>query len=242
MNRHCLLEVAIDSVESARAAQEGGAHRLELCSALEIGGLTPSLGMMRSVRAAVTIPVHAMIRPRGGDFHYSAGEIDLMKRDIEAARDAEMAGIVLGVLNELREVDRRAVHTLIEFARPMSVTFHRAFDVTAEPFSALEEIILAGADRLLTSGQEQSAEEGIELIALLSRKSDMRLVVMAGAGINQKNIRKIVDEGCLTEIHVSSAVIVPPSQEGRGGEHGFGAKRVVDARRVRRLVELLNVQ
>ncbi|MCC7306747.1 MAG: copper homeostasis protein CutC, partial [Acidobacteria bacterium] len=159
-----LLEVCVDSVESAFAAEKGGADRVELCDNLVEGGTTPSAGSIEAARERLSIKLHVIVRPRGGDFLYSDIELDVMKRDILTAKDLGADGVVIGVLNADGTIDREHTRELVEIARPMSVTFHRAFDMTREPFEAMETLIDLGIDRILTSGQEPGAEKGVELI------------------------------------------------------------------------------
>jgi copper homeostasis protein len=197
-----LLEICVDSVESALAAQEGGADRVELCSALFEGGLTPSAGLLQTVREKVTIKVAAMIRPRGGDFCYTDDELAVMRRDIKVARDLGADMIVLGVLRPDGAIDTAE---LIAESRPLPVTFHRAFDMAADPFAALEDIIRLGAERILTSGQERSAAEGMDLIAELVKRAGDRVIIMPGGGVTERNLRKILDHTGAREIHGSAS-------------------------------------
>ena len=165
-----VLEICVDSVAGAINAQAGGANRIELCRALGQGGLTPSTELFRAVRSEVDLPVHVMIRPRGGNFNYVASEIDEMMREIEAVQSLGADGVVLGVLTPESEVDTVTLRRLIDAASPMEVTFHRAFDESASLIQSLEAIIAAGADRILTSGGEQAAAAGATRLASLSRR------------------------------------------------------------------------
>ena len=172
-----ILEVCVDSVESAINAEAGGADRLELCAALEAGGITPAPGTIESVIANVTIPVNVLIRPRRGDFLYSDAGFEVMRRDIDFAREAGAAGIVFGILLPDGSVDFDRTAYLVEYAYPMPVTFHRAFDMTDDPWQALEDIISAGATRLLTSGQCKSAFEGSAFIGEFIRLAGDRIKI-----------------------------------------------------------------
>jgi copper homeostasis protein len=198
-----VLEMCVDSLESAKAAQTGGAQRVELCSALAEGGLTPSLGMIGAVREALTIPVFAIMRPRGGDFSYSSEEFTVMKRDILAAKSNGADGVVIGVLRYDGTVDAERTRELVELARPMSVTFHRAFDWTPQMEEALEQIIEAGADRILTSGGLASALEASNQIGLLVRKSAGRIKIMVCGKVRPENIAEIAQKTSATEFHAS---------------------------------------
>jgi len=153
------LEICVDSIESAINAQVAGAHRIELCDNLPEGGTTPSFGMIASVRANLSIGIHVIIRPRGGDFLYSDTEFDIMRRDIEMCGEAGVEGVVIGILRTNGSVDTERTSKLVELAQPMSVTFHRAFDLCSDPFSGLQEIIETGASRVLTSGQKNTVPE-----------------------------------------------------------------------------------
>lgn len=205
MSERVLLEVCIDSVESALAAQAGGADRVELCSALFEGGLTPSAGLLEIVRDRVKIDVAAMIRPRGGDFCYSAEEFAVMECDVVMAKELGANVIVLGLLNPDGTVDAERTARLMELARPLPVTFHRAFDMARDPFEALETIFDLGAERLLTSGQEKSAVEGMDLIAELVQKAGDRIIVMPGGGVTERNLQKILRVTRAREIHGSAS-------------------------------------
>eukprot|EP01137_Pigoraptor_chileana_P025068 Opistho-2@93992 len=217
-----LLEVPVDSVESARAAAEGGAGRIELCAALSEGGLTPSLGCAAAVKAAVRVPVFAMIRPRAGDFLYSDEEFEIMKRDVEYLKGAGVDGFVFGMLTFDGRIDEERCCELLHLMQPLPVTFHRAFDVLADPFLALERLIVLGFDRVLTSGQDSTALEGLPLLAALVRAAGDRIVVVPGGGVSERNIERIV-QGCSPqEIHASCRHTVPSGMAHRNGTVHMG--------------------
>ncbi len=201
-----VLEVCIDSVESAVASQAGGASRVELCANLNEGGTTPSAGTIELAREKISIGLHVMIRPRAGDFCYSDPEFEVMRRDIQVAKDLRANGVVLGILNRDGTVDVARMKELVHPARPMNVTFHRAFDESADPFAALEQIIGLGIDRILTSGGKRSAFDGIARIRDLVNKSSGRITIMAGSGITIQNVKAIISETRVKDIHVRSAV------------------------------------
>lgn len=208
MTEQVLIEVCVDSVASALAAERGGAQRVELCSDLLEGGITPSLGSFEAVRSSISIPLHAIIRPRGGDFCYSDDEFQIMRRDIEIAKRAGAEGVVFGLLESSGAVDILRTRQLVEVARPLSVTFHRAFDVSADLRRSLEAVCETGADRILTSGGEQDSLQGIETIALLVNFAGERIKIMAGGGINAKNVAQILEHTGVREIHVGLATAV----------------------------------
>ena len=201
-----VLEVCIDSVESAVASQEGGASRVELCANLNEGGTTPSAGSIELARKRISIGLHVMIRPRAGDFCYSDLEFEVMRRDIQVAKDLRADGVVLGILNRDGTVDVARMRESVQLARPMNVTFHRAFDESADPFAALEQIIGLGIDRILTSGGKRSAFDGIARIRDLVNKSSGRITIMAGSGVTIRNVKAIISETRVKDIHVRSAV------------------------------------
>jgi copper homeostasis protein len=208
MARELILEVVIDSVESALAAQAGGAQRVELCANLLEGGTTPSAGMIAQVRAAISIGLMVMIRPRGGDFCYSAAEFAVMQYDLRVASELGADGAVFGILTPDGEVDVERTALLVAQARPLPVTCHRAFDMTRDPRRALEDLIGLGVARVLTSGGENSALEGVDLIGGLAQQARGRIVVMPGGGITERNIGKIIAATGATEIHASGRATV----------------------------------
>ncbi len=197
-----LVEACVDSVESAVAAEAGGAARVELCDNLYEGGTTPSAGMLAVVRERIKIPVHVLIRPRGGDFLYNEDDCRVMLGDIALARELGAAGIVLGALFPDGSVDDRCTRMLIEAARPMSVTFHRAIDLVRDPFEALDTLMALGVDRVLTSGGAPTALEGAETLAALAWRAEGRMAIMAGGGITAANVAQVVGDTGVREVHV----------------------------------------
>jgi len=209
MNNQVLIEVCVDSVASAVAAERGGAGRIEVCSALIEGGVTPSSGLVEAVRERSSIAVHVMIRPRGGDFCYDADEFQIMRWDIDVAKRQGVDGVVFGLLDTDGNVDLVRTRELVALARPLSVTFHRAFDMTADLFRALEDVDAAGADRVLTSGGEQTCVQGSQAIARLVQTAGDRMVVMPGSGIQPGNVRSVLEQTGAKEVHVGCAVPFP---------------------------------
>ena len=202
MDYDLTLEVCCSDIESVRAAIEGGAHRVELCQALSLDGLTPSAGMIQSA-VETGIPVQVLIRPREGNFVYSKDEVLCMQRDIRQARRLGANGVVIGALMPDGSIDEEAVRRLIGEADGLSITFHRAFDVCAQPSDALERIIALGCHRMLTSGQAPSAIEGIPLLRELVEQAANRIIIMPGAGVNPQNALRILSETGASEIHGS---------------------------------------
>lgn len=203
MGARVLFEACVDSVESAVVAEAAGADRVELCAGLLEGGITPSAGMIRSVCQRLGIPVHVIIRPRGADFCYSDAEFQVMLQDTELAGELGAAAVVIGVLLPDGSVDTGRNARLMERAGTMGVTFHRAFDVCCEPRQALDQLMALGVDTLLTSGQEATALEGSELIAELVQRAAGRLLIMAGGGIDERNVQRIVGETGVTAVHAT---------------------------------------
>lgn len=203
MNSQFKLEICANSVESALMAQEGGAHRIELCDNIYEGGTTPSYGEILLARENLKIGLNIIIRPRGGDFNYSDIEFEIMKKDIEYAKKVGTDGIVIGLLKMDGSIDVKRTLELVKLAKPMSVTFHRAFDVCNNPFQALEDIIYCGCDRILTSGQKNKAFDGIDLIQKLVEKANNRIIIMPGSGINEGNIAEIHQKTGAQEFHAS---------------------------------------
>lgn len=203
-----MLEIIGFNIESCIAAQSAGADRIELCANPGEGGTTPSLAFIQEARRALEIDLYVMIRHRGGNFMYSEQEISIMKDDIAICKDEGCDGIVLGILNEDGKIDIENCRRLVDYAYPLGVTFHRAFDRAANPLQALEEIIECGCERILTSGQKQKVIEGTALIKLLIEKAEDRIVIMPGSGINSSNIAEIAEVTWATEFHSSASTVV----------------------------------
>ena len=195
------------------AAARGGARRIELCAELGVGGLTPGEELMRRARELVRVPIFAMIRPRAGDFVYSAGEFEWMRADIELARRAGMDGIVLGILTRERSVDVKRTRELAKFTRPLPVTFHRAFDEVADLDAGLEDVIETGAARVLTSGGAVAAPEGIETLARLVAAARERIIVLPGGGINASNVLQVAKQSGARELHSGLGSVLAYGQE-----------------------------
>ena len=204
------IEICCSTLQEVLEAERAGAFRVELCSAIALGGLTPSYGVIRSVvEAAKTIKVNVLIRVREGGFCYNTEEIDAMCRDIEFCREAGVNGVVIGALTADGNIDMVACRKMIQAAQGMSVTFHRAFDVCNNSKKALEDIISLGCNRLLTSGMKQSAEQGATSIAELVTQAAGRIIIMPGAGIRPTNIAKIESITAATEFHSTAAANIP---------------------------------
>jgi len=200
-----LFEVCLQSVDDAVAAQAGGAQRVELCAALIEGGITPSLGTIQACRDAVDVDIMVMIRPRGGDFDYTEWELDSIAKDIAHCRGIGVTGVVFGMLEHDGQVARTQVQRMVKEAGPdLSVTFHRAFDVSADPFAALETLIELGVDRVLTSGQAATVPEGKDVIRQLVDQSAGRIGILPGNGIVPENVAEIVAYTGVSEFHASA--------------------------------------
>jgi copper homeostasis protein len=223
-----VVEISVESVERAVAAERGGAARIELCGELNVGGVTPSVELMRETRARVRLPIFSMVRPRGGDFVYSNVEFEEMKRSIGVARAAGMDGVVLGLLRDDGSVDATRTAELVRAAAPLPVTFHRAFDEIAELIAALEDVVATGAKRLLTSGGAATAPGAVARIAEIVRLARGRLMVMPGSGVTAENAAEIAEATGATEFHAGLSSVVARDAEPDAFE-----------REVRRLVEAL---
>jgi copper homeostasis protein len=240
-----VVEACVDTVDGARAAEAGGADRVELCAGLVEGGTTPSVGAISLARERLSIPIFVIVRPRAGDFLYSENELTVMQRDIAAAASAGADGVVLGVLTPDGRVDGDAMRHLVPLARPMSVTFHRAVDLTRDLEESLDALIDAGVDRVLTSGGAASAVEGIGTIASLVQRAAERIVVMAGGGITASNAARVVAETGVREIHVRGSSRVPSTMEYKRAGVACGkpytpdeyARTVTDEQRIRDVVD-----
>jgi len=204
-----LLEISVETLEAALAAQRGGADRVELCGNLSIGGVTPSVELVRAVREQLHVSVFAMIRPRGGEFVYSEAEFADMERSIGEAKQAGMDGVVAGVLTSDGSVDIERTRELVALARPLSLTFHRAFDDCGDLRGALEEVIQTGASRILTSGGAKSALEGAAILAELIAAAGNRITIVPGAGISASNIARVAKETGAREFHSGLGTVLP---------------------------------
>lgn len=239
------IEICVDSPEGVIAARDGQANRVELCDNLFEGGTTPSIGAMKMARRVGGIALHVLIRPRGGDFLYSVVEFDTMRTDIEAARTSRVDGVVIGLLTADGNIDKERTAELVTLARPMSVTFHRAFDVCRDPFAALEDLIEIGVDRVLTSGQQADAVSGAETIQKLVEAAGDRIVVMACGGLDETNVADVIAKTGVSEVHFTAFETVESEMEFRNQSVAMGSedagseyvRQVTSAEKVRRVIE-----
>lgn len=214
------LEVCVDTIEGARTAAAHGADRIELCAALSEGGLTPSLGLMAAA-AQLSVPVYAMIRPRGGDFLYSDHEKTLMLQDVQAAEEAGLAGFVIGAVTDREDLDQQFLSETLA-GTGLKATLHRAVDTVSNFEDAIETAIGLGFERILTSGQAGKAEEGLDKLSSAVNRADGRISIMAGSGVTSQNAAQILDEARVDELHAScSAFAVPPALNARAVRLGF---------------------
>lgn len=220
--KNYILECCVDSVESAINAKSGGASRIELCSNLIIGGTTPDIALVGEIRKHTDIRIHALIRPRFGDFCYSKYEMEIMKSQIRALKEAGVEGVVIGVLDENGNLDISKMQELLQEASGLSVTLHRAFDMCRDPFQALDEAIQLGINTILTSGQKQSAWEGRELLKELVEKAEGRIDIMAGAGIGASVIQKLIPVTGGTSYHMSGKVTLDSQMKYRKADVSMG--------------------
>ena len=233
MSREPILEISVENLEAALAAQRGGANRLELCAELNVGGVTPNAELMRSVRGEIQLPIFAMIRPRAGDFVYTEAEIERMQREIELARKAGMDGVVFGLRLKDGSIDLAGTRRLVEFARPLPVTFHRAFDECTDLQQALEDVIATGAARILTSGGASTAVEGLSTLKQLVADAGERITILPGSGINAGNIAEVARGTGAREFHSGLGSVLA---YGRGDGNRFEAevrKLAVELQRAR---------
>ena len=221
-----ILEICASNYQSVINAQNAGAQRIELCSELAIGGITPSYGLIKETVEALSIPVFVLIRPRSGNFMYTDTEFEIMKHNIKLCKELGCSGIVSGVLNEDNTIDVNRTQELIEIAKPLPFTFHRAFDWTPNPSEAINQLINIGADRVLTSGQASSAEQGLSLLSNLKTQVEGKIVILPGGGINSDNIIHFKREG-FTEAHASATTI---SQVNKQPEVAMNSAQFFDER------------
>lgn len=229
MKRKRVLEICTGDPAGVLAAIAGGADRVELCSGLAEGGLTPSVGMIRF--SAPRITTNVLIRPRSGDFVYTAEELAVMEQDVKISADSGAAGIVTGVLTRDGDVDIEACRRLLKGAEGLENTFHRAFDLTRDPFKALEEIISLGFKRILTSGQKSSALLGASMIAKLNRRAAGRIILLAGAGVTPVNAAEVIRQSGVDELH-ASARSLHPSAMSYSGSASMGSADATDGSRL----------
>jgi len=243
-----LIEVCATSLQSALNAQKGGAKRVELCDNLYEGGTTPGPGTLHLARKKLHIKLHVLIRPRGGDFLYSDLEFEIIKQDIEFCKEIGCDGVVIGFLNADGTIDIEKTVEAIKLARPMSVTFHRAFDMTRDPLESLDQLMLLGADRLLTSGQKNKAPDGKELIGELVKKAGEKIIIMPGSGINEENILMMHEFTGAKEFHLTGQIQVESKMKYRKESIFLGGLKEIpeysiaetEVDRIRRVTNIIN--
>lgn len=243
-----IFEICANSAESVVQAQLGGAQRVELCAGIPEGGTTPSYGEIKAALKYTAIDVNVIIRPRAGDFLYTERELEIMEYDIDVIRESGIHGVVFGCLTADGEIDTAAMKRLMKHCKGLSVTFHRAFDVCRQPRLALEQIINLGCDRILTSGQQPNAQQGIPLIRELVEQAGHRIVIMPGCGINETNIGQIAAETGAREFHMSARSLYPSRMIYRNPQVSMGGTVTIDeyqhsltdAEKVKRTIAVLN--
>jgi len=198
-----IIEIATSDFATTKSAVEGGADRIELCANLAEGGTTPSLGTLKQCRENFNVALYPIIRPRGGDFLYTKDEYEIMLLDIKLCKQLGCDGVVIGLLNMDGTTDMVRTAQLIETAYPLGVTFHRAFDRCKDPFVTLEQLIEIGCERILTSGQQPSVVDGVDMVAELNKVADDRIIIMPGSGVRKENIKMLAEKTGCTEFHSS---------------------------------------
>ena len=207
-----LLEICANSFKSAQNAEKAGADRIELCSELSVGGITPSYGLIKKVNKELSIPIHILIRPRSGDFTYTIEEFDIIKENVQLCKELGVSGIVIGVLHKDNTIDYDKTQQLIELAKPMHVAFHRAFDCVPNPKESLKKLVELGIETILTSGQHPKAANGIELLKELQNAAGDKLTILAGGGVNPNNVREFKKAG-LKAVHASASIVTQENKE-----------------------------
>ncbi|MEO6582866.1 MAG: copper homeostasis protein CutC [Ferruginibacter sp.] len=234
------LEVIAFNIECCKKIEKAGAQRIELCANPLEGGTTPSYGFIKTARQKVSIQLFPIIRPRGGDFFYTADEFAIIKNDVIFCKEAGCDGVVIGILNADGSVDKKRCQVLVDMAYPMEVTFHRAFDRAADPFKALEDIIEVGCSRILTSGQQATAMQGITLLENLVKKADERIIIMLGSGVRSTNIIELAVQTGAVEFHTSARMLAPSKMDFVSGSIDATSKTIiVDENEVEKMVLLL---
>ena len=235
------LEVIGFNIESCIAAQDGGAHRIELCGAPGEGGTTPSYAFIKAAREKLHIDLYVMIRARGGDFLYSDDDFELMKNDITICKQSGCNGIVTGILTKNAKVDKERCKELIDLAYPLEATFHRAFDRVSDPLEALEDVIDLGFERILTSGLKPKAIESVNLLSQLIKQAGERIIIMPGSGVNATNIIEIAESSGAKEFHSSASISKESGMEFINTDLNESLKHItVDKEEVKKMVNLIN--
>lgn len=229
------LEICANSYQSAINAQKAGADRIEICSELSVGGITPSYGLLKKISQEIKIPVNVLIRPRSGDFCYSDDEFEIMKKNIKLCKKFGFNGIVSGVLNADNSIDIKRTKELITLSKPLSFSFHRAFDCVLNPEKSLEILIKIGVDRILTSGLEEKAKDGIELLKRLQKIAENKLIILAGSGINSKNAFHFKEAG-FKEIHTSASKII---QIEKSTFFGANVQTISDISKIKEILKVI---
>lgn len=237
------LEICANSYQSAINAEKAGAHRVELCSELAVGGITPSYGLLKKVVEKLTIPVHVLIRPRSGDFTYADDEFQIIKEDILLCKELGVTGIVSGILNLDNTIDIERTKELVDISKPMNFTFHRAFDWVQNSLEEIKKLEKTGVTRILTSGQEDSAENGLQNLIEL-QKSTSKITIMPGGGINKNNI-KLFQENGFKEVHLSASLqtktIEKPSVSMNSSKHFDETQLAVsDMQQIKNCLEIIS--
>lgn len=243
-----VLEICIDSIESGIIAERAGADRVELCDNLYEGGTTPGPGTIRIARKELNLAINLMVRPRGGDFLYTDIEFGIIKEDIKIAREEGMDGIVAGILTPDGRIDIPRISELVELASPLPFTFHRAFDMTPDPFAAMEDIIKCGAKRILTSGHSNLVIDSIKLLRELIEKAGEKIVIMPGSGINENNIAGIINETGAAELHLTGRRTVKSKMRFIKDDIFMGAlpeipefsRKIADENRIKKIRDIID--
>ena len=240
MTESVLLEICVFNTATAVAAENAGADRIELCENYANGGTTPSYGYLKTVREKISIPVFPMIRPRGGDYFHTADEIEIIRKDILLCKELGFDGVVFGILNQDGTVDHENTARLVEAAYPLEVTFHRAFDRCKNPSEALEKIIDAGCNRVLTSGQVPKVTDGLKMVKELVDQADGRIVILPGSGLNSSNVEMIIQSTGVNEVHTSARIRIPSATRFRNEKmpEDFDSD-FVDATEIQRIKQLI---
>jgi copper homeostasis protein len=234
------LEIAVFNIQSAIIAEEAGADRIELCENPADGGTTPSYGMLKTLREKIKIPVFPIVRPRGGDFLYSDEEFKVMKKDVLLIKDLGFDGVVIGLLKKNGAIDIHRTSKLVELAYPLDVTFHRAFDRAKDPEQSLEDAIICGCTRILTSGQVPKAFDGKELIKQLIQQADKRIIIMPGSGVRSNNIAEIASYTNTGELHASARKIIASEMEFVQRNMNENLENIIaDAEEIKKMKEVL---